>query len=215
VAGLGALARGFEGAWPYLELIAGANGVADPLADPVVAAYWLGGPMLDAVRVADLGRHAEERFRARAGRWWAEVSGALAAGARPSHAMHVMVVGPWVGMLRSGRVEAPLQVMDRCRVRWGVVREVTGDVAVVEAPRLEVHGGALRLGSARPEEVRLGEAGAHPCGPVAVGDVVALHWDWVCEVLDGPSLAVLRRDHAMALAAANAALAVPGAAELG
>ena len=32
--GLVQLARSFEGAWPYLELIAGANGIDDPL-DPV------------------------------------------------------------------------------------------------------------------------------------------------------------------------------------
>ena len=36
------LARGFEGAWPYLELIAGANGIRDPLDSRVVEAYWVG-----------------------------------------------------------------------------------------------------------------------------------------------------------------------------
>src|SRR3954453_942934 len=40
------LARGFEGAWPYLELIARSNGIADPLDGRVVEAYWLGGAPL-------------------------------------------------------------------------------------------------------------------------------------------------------------------------
>ena len=39
------LARSFEGAWPYLELIARANGLADPLDRRVVEAYWLGNPL--------------------------------------------------------------------------------------------------------------------------------------------------------------------------
>src|SRR5690242_20609398 len=39
------LARGFEGAWPYLELIASANGLADPLDRWVVEAYWLGNEL--------------------------------------------------------------------------------------------------------------------------------------------------------------------------
>jgi len=43
------LAAGFEGAWPYLELIALSNGITDPLDDRVVEAYWLGSDLLDAV----------------------------------------------------------------------------------------------------------------------------------------------------------------------
>ena len=40
--GLAELARTFEGAWPYLTLIAQANGIADPLDPRVVEAYWVG-----------------------------------------------------------------------------------------------------------------------------------------------------------------------------
>ena len=43
------LIRGFEGAWPYLALIAGAAGRADPLDPDVVEAYWVGNGLLDAV----------------------------------------------------------------------------------------------------------------------------------------------------------------------
>ena len=69
------LAEGFEGAWPYLELIARANGIADPLDGRVVEAYWLGNDLLEAVQVADFGRSNETRFRPRvrpsAWRWLA------------------------------------------------------------------------------------------------------------------------------------------------
>ncbi len=63
---------------------------------------------------------------------------------------------------------------------------------------LEWSEGRLSLGEARSEEVRL-YAGL---GAV-VGDVVALHWDWACAVLDTGRLASLRSDTARVLAAAN------------
>ena len=49
------LASQFAGAWPYLQLIAAANGLADPLDTRVVEAYWVGNSLLDNVRVADYG----------------------------------------------------------------------------------------------------------------------------------------------------------------
>jgi hypothetical protein len=210
ILGLRSLAEGFEGAWPYLELIAGANGVADPLDDRVVSAYWLGGESLRRVPAYSGANHVEERFRRRAGRWWAEVSAALEQGVEPGHAFHVLVVGPWVGLLRAGRVEAPLNVMDRCRIRWGRVLEVEGDSAVVESRRLELDQGALRLGEPATEVVVLGRDGRHPCGAVRPGDVVSMHWDWVCEVLEPAGLRALRAGTAAAMTAANRSLAVNG-----
>ena len=217
VGGLRALAEGFEGAWPYLELIAGANRIGDPLDDRVVAAYWLGGAGLAGVGAFAAGNHVEERFRRRAGRWWGEVAAALAPGVEPSHAFHVMVVGPWVGMLRAGRTDAPLTVMDRCRIRRGTVVAVEGDEAVVRTDRVELHRGRLSVTGRRDpvpddavvERVRLGEAGRHPCGAVRVGDVVSVHWDWVCEVLTPAASAALGRAERLAVEAANRALAVP------
>ncbi|MGH3928119.1 MAG: DUF6390 family protein, partial [Pseudonocardiaceae bacterium] len=46
-----ALARAFDGAWPYLEFIADVTG-RRPLDLEVVDAYWLGGGLLDKI---DLG----------------------------------------------------------------------------------------------------------------------------------------------------------------
>lgn len=217
--GLRSLARGFEGAWPYLELIAGANGLADPLDDSVVSAYWLGGPRLERVGAHAAGNHVEDRFRRRAGRWWAEVSAALEPGVAPGHAFHVLVVGPWVGMLRSGHTGAPLAVMDRCRIRRARVLEVHGDEAVVRTDRLVLRDGVLGIDEAAPEgvveRVRLGEAGNHPCGPVRAGDLVTLHWDWVCEAIDDRIAARVGLAESAALQRANRALAHAGPVELG
>ncbi len=61
------LALGFEGAYPYLELIAQANAIADPLDRRVVEAYWLGSPLLESVTPDLLGESLRLRFRPRLG----------------------------------------------------------------------------------------------------------------------------------------------------
>ena len=197
------LARGFEGAWPYLELIAAANGIRDPLDASVVEAYWVGNALLDRVGPRLLGDSLENRFRGRAGRSWDRLSEAVPAGAVPHHSFHVFGIYPWVGLLREGRVDEPLHVLDRCRVRWGRVVEVKGPRAVVESRPLLWDGRRLLLGPHRLEEVLLRVEGLGLAGPVQAGDWCSLHWDWVCERLDHRQLAALARCTARQLEVVN------------
>jgi hypothetical protein len=197
------LARGFEGAWPYLELIAGANGIRDPLHPAVVEAYWVGNALLDRVGPRLFGDSLELRFRARAGRSWDRLVDPVPAGAVPHHSFHVFGVYPWVGLLREGRVDEPLHVLDRCRVRWGRVLEVRGPRAVVASRPLCWDGRRLLLAAERPEEVLLRVDGLGLAGPVQVGDWCSLHWDWVCERLDRRQLSALVHRSAAQLAAVN------------
>jgi len=187
------LARGFEGAWPYLELIAAANGIRDPLDASVVEAYWVGNSLLNHVGPRLLGDSLETRFRGRAGRSWSRLVDAVPAGAVPHHSFHVFGIYPWVGLLREGRVDAPLHVLDRCRVRWGQVVELRGAEAVVSSRPLCWDGRQLVLGRARPETVVLRADGLGLAGPVVVGDWCSLHWEWLCERLDRAQLAALVR----------------------
>lgn len=186
------LARGFEGAWPYLELIAHANGIADPLDARVVEAYWLGNSLLAAVTPGDLGRSLEERSRGRAPRTWDRLVAPVVRGAAAQHGFHVLAVYPWLGLLREGRLGEPLRVLDRCRVRWGQVVAVSGGEAVVRSRPLVWDGRRLSLGPAREETVTTGTSGLSPAGRLAEGDWCSLHWDWVCERLDRRRLAALR-----------------------
>ena len=113
--------RGFAGAWPYLELIAAASKITDALDARVVEAYWVGNSLLDNVRIPDYGAFLDERFRGRAGRGWEHIAGAVPAGAVPHHSFHVFLAYPWSGLLREGRTEPSLQVLDSCRISWGRV----------------------------------------------------------------------------------------------
>ena len=70
-AGLVELARGFAGAWPYLEFIAAATGIRTPLDRRVVEAYWLGGELLERIDMVRFGNSLLDRFRKRAGQGWA------------------------------------------------------------------------------------------------------------------------------------------------
>jgi hypothetical protein len=204
---LRALERQFEGAYPYLELIARANGIPDPLDARIVEAYWLGSPLAANVRPADLGQSLEARFRPRlrtdAWRWLATTPGA---GSAPVHAFHVLDVFPKVGLIRTGEVDRALDIMDACRIRWGRVLEVDGDWLVVAVVPLEMVEGRLRLGEPRPERVRGWVDGAGFVDDVRPGDVVSIHWDWACERLDRRRLAALRRWTARELAIANRTL---------
>jgi hypothetical protein len=197
------LLRGFEGAWPYLELIAVANGIGDPLDDRVVAAYWIGNELLDRVAPRLMGDSLEDRFKRRAGRSWSELVAPVPDGAVPHHSFHVFGVYPWLGLLREGRLDEPLRVLDRCRIRWGLVRSVSGESAVVRCRPLVWDGRGLALGEPVEERVRasvgsLGlAAGLHP------GTWCALHWDWICEALDNRALAQLRYQTMRSLAVVN------------
>ena len=201
------LAAEFEGAFPYLCLIARASGGNDPLASDVVEAYWLGGRLATAVRPSTFGDSLDSRFRRRIPRdRWRWLSAAPDAGAVPNHAFHVLDVFPKVGLLRTGEIDRVVETMDSCRIRWGRILERDGDSLVVSTVPLELVAGDLRLGAPRIERVRGWIDGRGFVEDVAPGDVISIHWDWACERLDEPRLDALRRSTLAELAIANTTL---------
>ncbi len=187
--GLAQLARGFTGAWPYLQLIAAANRIADPLDARVVEAYWVGNRLLGNVRMHDFGDFLDESFRARAGHGWAAIAGAVPVGALPHHSFHVFCVYPWTGLLREGRTEPSLHVLDRCRIGWGqvVAPPDHGTVLVRQRP-LTWDGRMLGFGPPSPRPAATGFVRSP-----RPGDWVSLHWDCVCDRLTAAQLRSLRR----------------------
>jgi hypothetical protein len=200
--GLAELARTFDGAWPYLTLIAGSNGIADPLDPRVVEAYWVGNELLERIRPTDLAHHVDDRFGPRIGRAREHVIDAVAAGAVPHHCFHVFAVYPWLGLLRTGVVEQPLHVLDQCRTTPAVVQAVDGDSLLVLARPLVWDGAQLRLGAPASRSVRWREGGLAFVSPQP-GDRVSLHWDFVCDVLSPTAARSLAAATARALHAVN------------
>ncbi len=189
---LRSLARGFDGAWPYLELIAAANGIGDPLDRRVVEAYWIGNDLLEHVPLSLLATSLEARFRGPAGRDWSPLSEVITAAPLLQHGFHVFAVYPWVGLMRGADGGEPLRVLDRCRVRWGRVDGISGDRATVRVRPLSWDGRMLALGPSAIESALIARDGYGLAGPLQPGDAVALHWEWVCDRLSPRQLASLR-----------------------
>jgi hypothetical protein len=174
-------ARGFEGAWAYLEFLARAAGLSDPLDEAVVEAYWVGNALLDLPDSADLTGFLRRRFAGQVGGTWAAADGRALA----HHSFHVFEVYPWASLLRRTGSPAAVSVLDRCRIRTGVVRAVHGETATVASRPLVWADDRLTAGPARSEQVAWSVEGRSLLAGLAPGDRVALHWDWVCDVLTG------------------------------
>ncbi len=200
-------AEQFEGAFPYLDLIARASDIADPLDARVVEAYWLGNELLGNVTPRSFAQSLDQRFRRRLGNdGWHWLAGKPGVGGLPVHAFHVLDVFPRLGLMRSGVTDNVLQVMDSCRIRWGRVLERDGDALLVNAVPLIMVDGKLRLGQPRAQRVSAFRDGLGFVVDVAPGDVVSIHWDWACDILDARRLAALRGWTAREVSLANLTL---------
>ena len=209
--GLRQLAQGFGGAWPYLQLIAAANRIADPLDRRVVESYWVGNELLDRVDLTAFGNALTDRFRAPAGRQWRHLAETIPAGGTAHHSFHVLCVYPWVGMLGDGRgADRPLHILDQCRIRWGRVVSVAGGEVVVRSRPLRYSNRRLSLGSERTENVTASVNGLGFVADLRSGDWVSLHWRWVCDRLTSRQLRFLRGYTARTLGMVNERLAHPG-----
>jgi hypothetical protein len=196
----------FEGAWPYLRLLAGTAGVDDGLDVAVVSAYWVGGELLDKVEPAQLRATVRRGFGSQPGvrKRLAEMDDPAAA--RADHSFHVFVVYPWVGLLGSAG-DVPRSVLDSCRVRWGTVVSLDGETAGVRSRPLTWDGTVLGLGAERVEACRWSRDERAFVRDLRPGDQVSLHWNWVCDRLDDDRVAELADRTQRQLALTNAWLA--------
>ncbi len=185
------LALQFDGAWPYLELIATCLGLEDPLDDRVVQAYWEGSPHLFDVPGDVLDSMTRQAHGPRAAS--IEPVSMAARLAVPHHSYHVYCVYPWVGLLRRGITDPSVQVIDQCRISVATVASV--DPLTVWRRPLVATGGMLFEGEGTTSvALPPSDPGLH----LRVGDLVTLHWDWVCDRIDRPTadrIASLDRRH--------------------
>lgn len=203
---LSRIAQQFEGAYPYLELIAAENGVADPLDPRVVEAYWLGNDLL--ARVGPRARHEDltERFRPRTRpRDWRWLESKADGRSLVHHSFHVLEILPRIGLIRGGLPPDLTGAIERCLVRPGRVVAVGPGLLDVELPPLELRDGQLHLGP--PRLVHLPPMNGDSFGDVLLpGDDVAIHWDRVCGRLGAVQAARLRSVTELNLAVANMTL---------
>ena len=130
---------------------------------------------------------------------------AVAAGAVPHHNFHVLAVYPWLGLLRTGIVDEPLHVLDRCRTtpaQRGVGRTATSRPRVLRP--LVWNGRTLELGPMRVAGGALARRRRSRSSPsLDPDDWVSIHWDFVCDRLSPGAAARLERETHRTLAAVN------------
>ncbi len=202
--GMVELGRRFEGAYPYLNLIAHANGSDDPFDERVVEAYWIGNSLLRGVDGRALYGSLRDRFSKRIpGPQFEWLVPKLEAGAHPHHNFHVFDVTFLAGHGRQARTTVTLPALDSCRISWGKVVAIEADQLVLRRRPLESGAQGLRLGAVQTVKVAGQLGGRALAGRVELGDTVAVHWGWACSRLDQRQLAALRVATADCLAWAN------------
>lgn len=178
-AGLKEILSHFETLYPYLQLIASANAIADPFDRRVVEAYWVGNTLLSRVGVRSLAKHLDQELKLRRimkPALYAATQGMVTQGSMPHHTFHVLTI-----FIRTGHnaIAHTLTTMDQCRISWGVVVNMSDTQhVVVNAPQLVYNNDILTLGPGSLKTVSC--VGV----PVKIGDWVSIHWGYVCDVLD-------------------------------
>jgi hypothetical protein len=200
--GLEQLIRQFQAAYPYLQFIAQANSIVNPLDPRVVEAYWVGNQLLNRVEMADFYRFLAAKIGPRVSpKALKYIIGKVPAGARPHHSFHVLDVS-----MRANALRENIEDLDQCRISWGTVVQVEGDFLVVRYRPLEFKEGLLTLGEPTERRVayRINGQG-YLTNPVA-GDLVSLHWHWACDRLSPEQAAILELQTLRHLALANQTL---------
>jgi len=190
--GLVELLKGFEGAFPYLELIAKANKISDPFDEKVVEAYWVGNNLLKNIEVDDFYNSLNERFSKKinqsAMKWLLTKP---PTGAKPHHSFHVLDVYTKTGLIRSGIKTNVLETINNCLIMWGRVNRVTCNAKHITQVKIEynpiiLEKGKLVFGKSITKKIQ-----SNFIKP-EIGDIVSFHWGNVCDILDKQQYANLK-----------------------
>jgi hypothetical protein len=178
--------KGFEAAYPFIELIGRATG-RDIFDYSVPEAYWIGNGLLDKVPTEDFYSFAHSRLPNRDPREVKRVFKEAGSAVRPHHTFHVLSTfatsvvsdGPSPASVARKKIE---EMVDGCRISWGEVKRVGRDTLIVQTRPVELRGGVFTLGSPASKEIGFDRRIA-PFGTVKVGDFVSIHWGFACEIL--------------------------------
>jgi hypothetical protein len=176
----------FAAAYPYLQLIAESNGIADPFDIRAVEAYWIGNELLEGVDWARYARHLDERFRRRVRSSTLELLvGKPRVGARAHHAFHVFDVSFRAGLPHGDAA------LDLCRIGWGTITDIDAGAFTVSYNPIVIREGRLAMGDLQPARILRAIDDDKFLGDARVGDVLAFHWRWACVILTARQAALL------------------------
>lgn len=183
----------FEVMFPYLRLIARTNKIKDEFSPEVVEAYWLGNSLTEGVEIKSLYRHFTEdkNLKSKLSKNTIEkVLGYIPARTKPHHNFHVMNI--W---LRAGKknIKHTLESINECRISWGKVKEIKKSSVIVDYQSLMIKDDKLILSEGVEREVLTQFEDKGFVKDLKVGEIVTIHWGWVCEKINQNQLKNLQK----------------------
>jgi hypothetical protein len=183
----------FEVMYPYLKLIANNNNFKDEFSPEVVEAYWLGNQFTEGVNIKNLYRHFTEdkNLKSKLKKSTVDkVLGYVPDLAKPHHNFHVMNI--W---LRAGKIniQHTLKSIDECRISWGKVTEIKKSSVLVDWQPLIIENDKLKQGQIIKREVLTQFSNQGFVKDLNIGDIVTIHWGWVCEKINDNQLKNLHK----------------------
>jgi hypothetical protein len=197
------LLKSFEGAYPYLKLIAHANNIDDPFDERVVEAYWIGNDLLYNVPNLDFYNSLRNRFskkiKKKSMKW---ILTKPTFGAKPNHSFHVLDIYTKTGIIRSGVKIGILETINNCLIMWGKVKKVKNgklktENLIVEYNPIEINNGKLIFTNPKIKTV------LSPFINPKIGDTISFHWNNACEILTMHQMENLKKWTLYHLAIAN------------
>lgn len=197
--GLEEILKKFETLYPYLKLIARANREKNPFNRKIIESYWIGNDFLENVAPGRLFYHLADGLELKKKLSAEDIRATrekMAKGANPHHSFHVFNI--WK---RTGFTESPhtLFTMDECRIGWGRVVSVAGEIIKVLYKPMVYNNGRLDFGEAVLKNIFYELKNQE----VAPGDWISFHWSSFCEVLSPGQLENLKKWTAINLELAN------------
>ena len=191
---------GFQGAFPYLRFLADQNGGDDPFDHEVTEAYWIGNSLLDKILPDAFYQHLRKKLsRKFSAEHVKNFFRARPYSSFPHHSLHVFNAFSMMGTVPDsfasgiGPDDRVGQLMDKCRISWAKVVNVSSDDLVVEYEPIVRREGQLRLGYTMKKTLTRAVNGSNLMPDVKTGDWVSAHWDFACAILSPAQLADLQR----------------------
>ena len=183
----------FEVMQPYLKLIAYNNKIMDPFDQRVVEAYWLGNDLTEGVDIKNLYCHFTENknLKLKLKKSTIErVLGYIPDRTKPHHNFHVMNMWTRTGKLN---IKHTLKSIDECRISWGKIEQIKRNSAIVKYQPMVIENDKLKLGEIidREDLTQFDDKGF--VRDLKTGDIVTIHWGWVCEKINQRQLANLKK----------------------
>lgn len=201
--GLVSLLKEFKTMYPYLQLIASANAIADPFDERVVEAYWLGNALLDNIGRERLYQHLTDKQHLKkrlSPKSFAELEHKICLRALPHHSFHVLAI--WKRTGHQDR-DHTLESLEACRISWGRVIKVTGPAVTVSWQPLILRAGKLALGEQQQKKIYRPFEADTDIEQLASGQIITMHWNVPCEVITENQAQVLKKYTLKHLALAN------------